>query len=262
MYRPARIGAPIAVPCDDYPVPVRNKRPDLNSVLVIDKPHGWTSADVCRFIRARTGGAKVGHAGTLDPLATGVLVLCLGSETKRIDEIMAGRKHYEATVDLAHFSTTDDAEGELTPVAVASPPTRAQVDAACSAMVGEILQRPPAYSAIKVGGRRAYRLARQGKPPVLEPRPVSIHAVEVLEYGWPRLKLRIACGKGTYIRSLARDLGTSLTTGGTLTALRRTGVEPFTIAQALAPEDALNGLFPPADQISACPRDIPGHNVS
>jgi len=218
---------------------MRNKRPDLNRVIVVDKPLGWTSADVCRFIRSRTGGAKVGHAGTLDPLATGVLVVCLGTETKRIDEIMAGRKRYSALVDLAHFSTTDDAEGERTEVPVAAPPTLERVRQACAGFVGSISQRPPAFSAIKVGGERSYRLARKGAAEELPARTVEIDSILVTAYDWPRLELEVVCGKGTYIRSLARDLGHDLATGGMLEGLRRTAVGPFTLQDAVSPDEAV-----------------------
>lgn len=201
-----------------------------------------TSMDVCRRIRARTGGAKVGHAGTLDPLASGVLVVCFGKATKAIDVLMAGEKRYTADINLAAFSTTDDLEGEQTPVAIATPPTIEQVQAACAQFVGVIQQRPPVYSAVHVDGQRAYKTARRAekqgaealaqveRPPA---RPVTIHDIAILEYDWPLLRLDIRCAKGTYIRSLARDLGESLATGGMLSALVRTGVGEFTLSDAI-----------------------------
>ena len=152
---------------------IRNKRRDLNGILVIDKPLTWTSADVCRLIRRKTGGAKVGHAGTLDPLATGVLVVCLGRATKQIDRIMGEHKRYAAQIDLSAFSTTDDAEGEQTPVSPPSPtPAAERIRAALDSMSGTIMQRPPAFSAIKVDGQRAYKMARKGEISEIEPRPV------------------------------------------------------------------------------------------
>jgi tRNA pseudouridine55 synthase len=241
-------------------------------VLIVDKPLRTTSMHVCRVVKRRliNGGApkrvKVGHGGTLDPLATGVLVVLVGKATKRCDQVMAGRKRYVAEVDLSHRSTTDDAEGELTDTPVERPPSREDVERALAGFVGTIMQRPPAYSAIKVGGRRAYQLARKheraearrhegggdeaterptdsgGGLPVLEVRPVVVHSVELAEYAWPRAVVEIACGKGTYIRSIARDLGEALGTGGMLTGLRRTEVAPYGIGEAVKLEDVPDPL--------------------
>jgi tRNA pseudouridine55 synthase len=198
---------------------------------------------VCRKDRGKrvAGGApkrvKVGHGGTLDPLATGVLVVLVGKATRLCDRIMVGEKRYLAEVDLSQSSTTDDREGQRTPAQVASPPTRDAVAAACARFVGTIMQRPPAYSAIKVEGKRAYRLARGGKPPKLEPRPVLIHAINLIAYEWPTATIDVRCGKGTYIRSLARDLGESLTGAGMLLTLRRTAVGEFGIDCAMRLSD-------------------------
>ncbi|MFN0134331.1 MAG: tRNA pseudouridine(55) synthase TruB [Phycisphaerales bacterium] len=208
-------------------------------LLIIDKPEGITSMGVCRRVRGAlvAGGApkrvKVGHGGTLDPLATGVLVILVGKATRLCDQIMAGQKRYLAEVDLSRTSTTDDREGEQHEVCCLRAPTIEEVRAACARFVGEIMQAPPAYSAIKVEGQRAYRLARAGAPPVLPPRPVRIDSIDVLGYEWPLATLDILCGKGTYIRSLARDLGGSLTGGGMLHSLRRTRVGKFTIDDAV-----------------------------
>ncbi|TVQ61031.1 MAG: tRNA pseudouridine(55) synthase TruB [Phycisphaerales bacterium] len=214
----------------------RNSRPDLNGVLVVDKPLGASSMDVCRVVRRRSGGAKVGHAGTLDPLATGVLVVCLGTATRAIDSLMATEKVYEARVDLSAFSTTDDMEGEATPVEITREPSRADIERACAAFVGEIMQAPPSFSAVHIDGQRAYRLARRGElgPDDLPARPVTIHKIVVREYAWPFATIDVRCGKGTYIRSLARDIGRTLGTGGRLAALRRTRVGAHTIEQAIA----------------------------
>jgi tRNA pseudouridine55 synthase len=203
--------------------------------LVIDKSTGFTSMDVCAIVRGklRKGGApkrvKVGHGGTLDPAATGVLVVLVGRATKLCDTVMAGEKEYLAEVDLARTSTTDDAEGTITTVEVGTPPTRGRVEEACRGFVGVIQQTPPDFSAIHVGGRRAYDMAREGKVLKLAARAVTVAEVRVVEYQWPRLSLDIRCGKGVYIRSIARDLGRTLGTGGMLTALRRTRVGRFTI---------------------------------
>lgn len=209
-----------------------------NGLLVIDKPLGWTSMGVCKKVRwlLVQGGAKkkvkVGHAGTLDPLATGVLVVLVGKATKLQDRYMAGEKEYVADIDLAHFSTTDDREGDRTVVELGELPSRDDVERACRTFVGEIAQRPPAYSAMKVDGKRAYKLARQGEEIELKARPVVIHEIGVVEYAYPRLVLDVRCGKGTYIRSLARDLGETLGTGGMLDGLRRTRVGEWGIDRA------------------------------
>ena len=227
----------------------RNLRPDLNGLLIIDKPAGVSSFAVCREIRRRSGGAKVGHAGTLDPFATGVLVLALGAATRSIPSLMATQKRYTATLDLARFSTTDDPEGEITPAPGASPPQRTDLRSALDRLTGTIEQRPPIFSAIHIDGRRAYQLARRGqlteRPPA---RTVTVHSIEIVSCDWPSLTLDVRCGKGVYIRSLARDLGESLGIGGMLTALRRTAVGAHRIedAQALAdvPKDPASVLLP------------------
>lgn len=223
---------------------IRNKRPDLNGILVIDKPLGWTSARACHHVRRVTGGAKVGHAGTLDPLATGVLVLCLGRATKRISQIMGTEKRYEAMIDLSKTSPSDDLETEPEPVPVDRPPARGEVERALAPFHGTIRQRPPAYSAIQVRGERAYHAARAGRAMELEEREVVVHEIKLLSYEWPLLKLEIRCGKGTYIRSLARDIGEALGTGGVLTGLVRTAVGPFSLQAARSPEDITPELAP------------------
>lgn len=207
-------------------------------VIVIDKDLGFTSMDVCAIVRGRfrKGGApknvKVGHGGTLDPLATGVLVVLVGKATKLCDVIMAGEKEYEATIDLSQRSTTDDLEGEKSLIEVGQVPTREDVIAATTNLTGRIMQRPPDFSAIKVGGKRAYAEARKGREVTLAERPVDVHSFDLLEYAWPIAKVHIRCGKGTYVRSLARDLGGLLGAGGMLTQLRRTRVGRFTLEDA------------------------------
>ena len=238
----------------------RNQRPDLNGLLVVDKPVGPTSMDVCRAVRRHSGGAKVGHAGTLDPLAGGVLVVCLGTATKAIDRLMASEKAYRAEIDLSALSTTDDLEGERTPVVVETPPDRQVVERACAAFVGVIEQRPPAHSAVHVEGRRAYQIAREAarqggeaeRPPA---RPVTIHAIDIVEYDWPRLVLDIRCGKGTYIRSLARDLGEALGVGGMLTGLCRTRVGSYRLEEATPLDDLPHRIEP--EHLLPVPGSIP-----
>lgn len=233
-------------------VAIKNHRPDLNGILVIDKPLGLSSAAVCTRVRRIAGRAKVGHAGTLDPLATGVLVLCLGKATKAIDQLMATEKRYRATIDLSGVSTTDDREGERTPVHVHAPPARTQIEQVLrEQFTGEIMQSPPAFSAIWVDGRRAYDLARQGQVLELRARPVVIHSIDILAYQWPILDLDIRCGKGTYVRSMARDIGAALGCGGMLDALQRTAVGTYALAQARQIE-ALPTPFGP-EQLLAVP---------
>lgn len=212
-------------------------KPALNGFLLIDKPVGPTSMQAVARVRHRAGRVKTGHAGTLDPLATGLLVLGLGRATKHLQLAMATDKVYETQIDLAGTSTTLDAEVEAVPVDVPKPPDRAAVDAAIAGFRGDILQAPPAFSAMKVGGRRAYALARKGQTPELPPRPVVVHALDVLAYEWPRVTLRIHCGKGFYVRALARDLGAALGTGGWCVSIRRTAVGPFTIDAAMELDD-------------------------
>lgn len=229
--------------------------PTPAGLLVIDKPLGKTSMQVCANIRARlrTGGApkriKVGHAGTLDPLATGVLVVLVGKATRLQDRVMAGQKRYTARVDLSCTSRTDDREGPVVPFEC-RPVQREAIDAALPAFVGTIMQRPPAYSAMKIDGRRAYDLARKSETeadlPVMALRPITIDSIDVLGYAWPMLTLDITCAKGTYIRSLARDLGKSLGVGGMLDALVRTRVGRFEIAQSVQIDD-LPGAMTQAD---------------
>jgi len=204
----------------------------MEGVINLDKPPGLTSARAVGVVkRLLPRGIKIGHAGTLDPFATGVLLLLVGRATRSCERLMDAPKQYEATVRLGATTATDDPES---PETLAPEPVRrpspAAVSAAVQKFVGDILQRPPAFSAMKVEGRRAYDLARGGKPVHLDARPVRVYGIEVLDYEWPLLRLRIDCGRGTYIRSIARDLGVALGTGGYLTRLRRTRIGNFEAA--------------------------------
>ncbi len=200
-------------------------------ILAIDKPAGMTSMDVVAIVRGKAGGTKTGHAGTLDPLATGVLVLALGKATRQLKWFMATDKRYVTEIDLSCFTTTDDAEGDRIAVEpLAAPPTESEISQTLETFVGRIMQRPPAHSAVKIGGRRAYQLARRGIDVEIEHREVVVHSIEPTRYRWPLLELDIRCGKGTYIRSLARDIGRAMGTGGHCHTLRRTAVGPFTLA--------------------------------
>lgn len=234
-------------------------------IILIDKPLRRTSMDVCANIRARfrRGGApkrlKVGHAGTLDPLATGLLVIMVGKATTLCNQFMADRKGYLTTIDLSQTSTTDDAQGERTIIPNPVIPTQDQIEKTLHTFTGVIMQRPPAYSAMKVGGQRAYHLARQGNPVELPPRPITIHALRLVEYQWPLLTLEVDCGKGTYIRSLGKDIGASLQVGGMLTMLRRTSSGDFHVSQSrtldtlpeIMTQDDLTTVTLPAKQSQA-----------
>ena len=212
--------------------------PGLDGILVIDKPIGPTSHDVVGLVRRLAATKRVGHGGTLDPFASGVLPLFLGRGTRVVEFHMGDRKRYRATVCFGASSTTDDLEGVLTPSSGA-PPSRADVEGALPGLTGPISQRPPAYSAIKVGGRRAYAMARAGETVTLAERQVTIHALELLSWDdrdpqRPIVVLDVACSAGTYIRALARDLGERLGSGAYLGALRRTEAGPFPEADALS----------------------------
>lgn len=242
--------------------------PPPNGVLVIDKPLGRTSTDMVRVVKRRVMNAgvpksvKVGHGGTLDPLATGIVVILVGKATKLCEGIMGGEKRYLTEIDLAHVSTTDDGEGQISPVAVERPPELDEVRRACEPFIGTIMQRPPVYSAIKIGGQPAYNFARRGKELTIEARPVVVYAIDLLEYRWPMLRLDIRSGRGVYIRSLARDLGVSLKTGGMLTGLRRTQVGQFTLADAVTveaiPEQLREPDLIPIERIRSEPRPDSG----
>ena len=210
----------------------------ITGLLIIDKPRGMTSMDVIRVVRRGAGGAKTGHAGTLDPLATGVLVVALGKATRWIDRLMATSKRYESIIDLTAFTTTDDLEGERTEIAVPDPPSRKQIEKILKdQFTGNIMQKPPAFSAIKIKGRRAYDLARKGVETQIPPRPAIVHSIGVFDYEWPLLTLAVHCAKGFYIRALARALGEALHTGGHCTQIRRTAVGPFTLTHATPVDD-------------------------
>jgi tRNA pseudouridine55 synthase len=209
----------------------------MDGVLVVAKPVGPTSHDVVGLVRRLAATKRVGHGGTLDPFASGVLPLFLGKATRLVEYHLGDRKRYRATVCFGASSTTDDLEGALTP-AGGPAPGRADVEAALGRFRGTIEQRPPAYSAIKVAGRRAYALARAGESVDLAPRQVTIHAMEIV--GWdettpdePVAILDVECSAGTYVRSLARDLGEASGSAAYLGALTRTASGPFTIEKAV-----------------------------
>jgi tRNA pseudouridine55 synthase len=212
--------------------------PGLDGILVVDKPIGPTSHDLVGLVRRLAATKRVGHGGTLDPFASGVLPLFLGRATRLVEFHLADRKAYRATVCFGASSTTDDLEGELT-IADGPAPTREAVRAALPSLTGTISQRPPAYSAIKVGGRRAYAMARAGETVELAERTVTIDTLEIVDWDdsepdRPIVVLDVRCTAGTYVRALARDLGERLGSGAYLGALRRTGAGSFRAEDAVS----------------------------
>ncbi|WP_284230625.1 tRNA pseudouridine(55) synthase TruB [Arenivirga flava] len=247
---------------NEGPAQQQHQRPRAGSgILLLDKPQGLTSHDAVARTRRLAGTRKVGHAGTLDPMATGLLVLGLNSSTRLLTYLVGLDKEYTATIRLGASTVTDDAEGEITGTAETAHLADEAVEAAIAPLRGDIEQVPSTVSAIKVDGKRAYARAREGEDVQLSARPVRIDAFEVLASrrvdGFLDLDVRVVCTSGTYIRALARDLGAALGVGGHLTALRRTRVGPFAVAHApeladdldvgarmLRPADVAGALFP------------------
>jgi tRNA pseudouridine55 synthase len=201
-------------------------------LVVVDKAPGMTSHDVVARVRRLAGTRKVGHAGTLDPMATGVLVLGVDRATRLLGHLMLTEKAYDATVRLGVSTTTDDAEGEVTATHAVDGVREDAVRDELARFVGDIEQVPTAVSAIKVDGKRAYARVRDGEQVELKARPVTIHELVVHEVALPNVRISVRCSSGTYIRAIARDLGEALGVGGHLTALRRTAVGPFDLAVA------------------------------
>jgi tRNA pseudouridine55 synthase len=199
----------------------------------VNKPTGITSRDVVDRLERLVRPARAGHAGTLDPLATGVLVICVGQATRLIQYIQRLPKCYRASFLLGQTSDTDDVEGQLSTVAQVVQPSREMLDDVLARFIGSIEQRPPAHSAIKVAGRRAYALARRGVALELQPRTVQIHKISVRGYAYPKLELDVECGSGTYIRALGRDIGAALGTGAVMSSLERTAVGIFRLEDAV-----------------------------
>ncbi len=218
----------------------------MQGFLLVDKPRGWTSFDVVAKVRSilakqcslKTKNIKVGHTGTLDPMATGLLVLCVGKKyTKMAGEITGQDKEYVFTARLGASSTTGDADGEIREEPSPGRPTKADLEQALSKFVGEIEQTPSAYSAIKINGQRAYKLARAGQEVEMPTRRVKVIELELTDYNYPNFSARAVVSKGTYIRTLAEDIAKSLDTNAYLTDLRRTRVGDWSISQAINPEN-------------------------
>ncbi len=210
----------------------RKGRP-VTGWVVLDKPSGITSAHAVAKVKRALDAAKVGHGGTLDPLATGILPLALGEATKLVSYVMDGSKSYRFTVQWGEGRDTDDSEGAVTGTCAVRPGA-AQIEAALAGFTGRIMQKPPSFSAIKVDGARAYDLARDGAPPDLAPREVEVRRFVLLSADENSASFELDCGKGTYVRSIARDLAVALGTLGHVTALRRTRVGPFSEDQAFS----------------------------
>jgi tRNA pseudouridine55 synthase len=206
-------------------------------LLNLDKPAGLTSRDVVNRVQRLVKPHKAGHAGTLDPLATGVLVVAIGPATRLIEYVQRLPKTYQGTFLLGRSSDTEDIEGEVMVMADAAAPTADQLQAVLPQFLGTIQQRPPAYSALKVAGQRAYKLARRGETVELAPRSIEIHSLEILRYAYPELELLVRCGSGTYIRSLGRDIALALGTAAVMSALRRQAIGPFQAVEALPVAD-------------------------
>jgi tRNA pseudouridine55 synthase len=216
--------------------------------IYIDKPLGWSSFDAVKRVRGqllRRYGIKrmkVGHAGTLDPLATGVMIICTGRATKLIDTLQAGVKEYVATIALGATTPSFDLETEIDATYPTAHITREQVETVLRQFTGRIEQIPPAFSAVKIDGHRAYKMARKGHVPELKAKILVIDEIELLEYAPESITIRVVCSKGTYIRALARDIGAALGSGGHLTALRRTRVGNVTVDQCMAVDKAVEWL--------------------
>lgn len=225
-----------------------------SGIIIIDKPAGWTSMDVCAKLRGILGERRVGHAGTLDPMATGVLPVFVGTATKAVEFAENGDKEYLAGLRLGLVTNTQDVTGEILETRPVTAGER-ELEAVLPLFTGLIQQVPPMYSAIKVKGKKLYQLARAGKEVHRDPRPVTIHALELLERtGEAEYLLRIRCSKGTYVRTLCHDIGTALGCGGCMSSLRRTMAAGFTIAQAAALEAVQAegaALLQPVDRLFA-----------
>lgn len=214
-------------------------------LICIDKPLGWTSFDAVKRIRGaiqrrlHVKKFKVGHAGTLDPLATGVLLICTGRATRSIDTLQAGDKEYVATIRLGATTPSYDLETEIDATYPWEHITREDVERVLPDFTGRIMQVPPVFSAVKIEGKRAYNLARKGKDVELKAKPLEIKDMELIRFDMPEIEVRIVCSKGTYIRALARDLGEALGSGAHLTALRRTRVGNVTVNDCLTVDEAV-----------------------
>lgn len=215
---------------------------EAGATLLIDKPLHWTSFDVVRKIRGAIRIKKVGHAGTLDPLATGLLILCTGKNTKKINEYMAAEKTYTGSITLGAITPTYDLESQPEQFKAYDHITEQDILSAARAFTGHLMQTPPIYAAIKKKGTPLYELARRGEAVDLQPRPVVIHAFNITRIELPVVSFEVRCSTGTYIRSLAHDVGAALGCGGYLSALRRTAIGDFQVTDAVSVESFLQEI--------------------
>lgn len=206
--------------------------PEVDRVLLVNKPLEWTSFDVVNKLRYVLRMKKIGHAGTLDPLATGLLIICTGKMTKRIEEFMGWQKEYTGTLIIGQTTPSHDLETEVSDPVDISAITPVRIQEVAAALTGDLEQIPPAHSAIKIGGKRAYKFARKGKEVELQPRKVSVPVFEITRVALPEVDFRIVCSKGTYIRSLVRDFGQQLGVGAYLSALCRTRIGEYRLEDA------------------------------
>ena len=211
-------------------------------ILLLDKPGGWSSFDVIRYLKKGLREKKFGHAGTLDPLASGLLIICSGKATKRLQEFQDMEKTYTGTIQLGAETPSYDAETEIEMEHPVDHITAEMVNETTGKFTGEIEQIPPAYSAIKQKGQRSYERARKGEEFALEGRKVYIHKFEITRFELPEVDFLVQCSKGTYIRSLANDFGKALNSGGYLSGLRRTAIGHYDVSQALSPHDMVNKI--------------------
>ncbi|MDN3686393.1 tRNA pseudouridine(55) synthase TruB [Cyclobacterium jeungdonense] len=208
------------------------KEQAYGAVFLVNKPYRWTSFDVVKKIRNALKVKKVGHAGTLDPLATGLLIICAGKETKNIEGYQSQEKEYEGSFVLGQTTESFDLEREVINVADPSFLDESAIQKAAASLTGEIMQIPPSHSAIKKDGKRVYESARRGITVILDPRPVTVKKFEIVRISLPEVHFRIQCSKGTYIRSLARDMGEILGVGAYLSSLKRTAIGEFRLEKA------------------------------
>ncbi len=237
--------------------------PSTSGLLNVNKPAGITSRTAVDLVQRLARSDRVGHAGTLDPLATGVLIVCVGQATRLIQYVQRMPKRYVGTFLLGRRSPTEDVDGEVETLVDPPIPSRSQVEAAAAQFVGRLMQRPPAFSALKVSGRRAYDLARRGEEVQLQPRLIEVYSLTAGRYEYPELVLEICCSGGTYVRSLGRDIAESLGTCTVMSALVRTAIGPWQVSDAVDPRGLTSGnwrdLLQPLRKAVA---DLPVREVS
>jgi tRNA pseudouridine55 synthase len=228
---------------------------EMEGILLVDKPRDHTSHDVVARLRGKLQMRRVGHAGTLDPMATGLLIILVGKATRVSQYLISLDKEYEGTIELGKVTDTQDSDGEVMETRPVPPLTEGEVKAAINGFLGDQYQMPPMYSAIKIGGVPLYRSARKGEEVVREPRFIRVMSWEVTRFASPQIDFRLRCTKGTYVRTLAHDLGQKLGCGGHLAALRRTATDKFHVAQALTLEQILAMTLPEIEKRLIAPRD-------